>query len=215
MPPLERAGELFIISAPSGVGKSTLIAELLPVCPRLRFSVSSTTRAPRPGEIDAKDYHFLSVEDFVQGINSGRFLEWARVHGHFYGTDRHIVEGWLDKGQDVLLDIDVQGTKLVRCAHPGARTIFVLPPSMEVLEKRLRGRATEGPEQLAIRIAAASREILEAPWYDYLVVNDNLAEAVEDLKAIVRACRLDRTVSAPALKSLFMSLIDPALTPRS
>lgn len=213
MPHQEPAGQLFIVSAPSGVGKSTIIGKALPTCPKLRFSVSSTTRPARPREIDGKDYHFLSVEEFLQGISSDRFLEWARVHSHFYGTDRHIVEKWLKAGYDVLLDIDVQGTRLVRCTHPGAKTIFVLPPSMEVLEERLRGRGTETEEQLAVRIGAARREILESSWYDYVIVNDDLQEAVEDFRAIVRACRSSREARSPAVKAFLMSLIDPTLSP--
>jgi guanylate kinase len=212
MPHHERSGQLFIISAPSGVGKSTLIGKVLPTCAGMRFSVSSTTRPARPGEIDGKDYHFLSVEKFVQGINAGRFLEWARVHNHFYGTDRGIVAGWLEAGDDVLLDIDVQGTRLVRCAHPEAKTIFVLPPSMEVLEERLRSRGTESEEQLAVRLAAARREILDSSWYDYLIVNDQLQEAVEDLRAILRACRSSRAARAPAVRQFLMSLITPGLS---
>jgi guanylate kinase len=209
---LEPAGQLFIVSAPSGVGKSTIIGKVLPTCPKMRFSVSSTTRPARPGEVDGKDYHFLSTDEFRQGISSGRFLEWARVHSHFYGTDRHIVEKWLEDGFDVLLDIDVQGTRLVRCTHPAVKTIFVLPPSMEVLEERLRGRATETEEQLTVRLAAARREILESSWYDYLIINDDLQEAVEDLRAILRACRASREARAPALKTFLMSLIDPTIT---
>ncbi len=204
-------GQLFIVSAPSGVGKSTIIGKVLPSFPRLRFSVSSTTRAPRPGEIDGKDYHFLSVEEFREGIDSGRFLEWARVHSHFYGTDRHIVDKWLKAGSDVLLDIDVQGTRMVRCAHPSAHTIFILPPSMEVLEERLRSRGTESRDQLAVRIAAAGREIPEAAWYDYVIINEDLQEAVEDLGAVLRACTCSRTARAGALKIFLSSLLDPAL----
>ena len=211
MPRLEPAAQLFILSAPSGVGKSTIVGKVLPDFPKLRFSVSSTTRPARPGEIDGKDYYFLSNEDFLQGIRSGRFLEWARVHNNFYGTDRTIVEKWLAAGDDVLLDIDVQGTRLVRCAHPEAKTIFVLPPSMRVLEERLRRRGTESREQLAVRISAAGREIFDSSWYDYIIVNDDLQEAVEDLRAILRACRAERTARAPELRAFLMSLIDPAL----
>lgn len=207
----EPAGQIFIVSAPSGVGKSTIIGKVIPTCPQLRFSVSSTTRPARPGEIEGRDYHFLSAEEFMQGISSGRFLEWARVHSHFYGTDRRIVEKWLRAGYDVLLDIDVQGTRLVRCSHPEAKTIFILPPSMEVLEKRLLGRGTETEEQLAVRMAAARREILESSWYDYLIINDDLQEAVEDLRAILRACRSSRAARAPAVKTFLMSLTDMTL----
>ncbi|MDR3569269.1 MAG: guanylate kinase [Syntrophobacteraceae bacterium] len=209
MPHREPSGQLFIVSAPSGVGKSTIIGKVIPNCAKLRFSVSSTTRAARPREIDGKDYHFLSVDEFVQGIRSGRFLEWARVHNHFYGTDRSIVEKWLKGGDDVLLDIDVQGTRLVRCAHPEAETIFVLPPSMEVLEERLRSRGTETEEQLAVRLAAAGREIFESSWYDYIIVNDQLEEAAEDLRAILRARRSSRVARAPEVQAFLMSLLDP------
>jgi guanylate kinase len=210
----EPYGELFIVSAPSGVGKSTIIGKVLSAFPKLRFSVSSTTRPARPSETEGKDYHFLSVEEFSQGLNSERFLEWARVHSHFYGTDRHIVEKWLESGHDVLLDIDVQGARQVRWAHPEAKTIFILPPSMEVLEERLRGRATESEEQLKVRICAARREILEASWYDYLIVNDDLQEAVQDLGAIVRACRSRSRVHSPVVKKLLMSLVDTTLSPK-
>lgn len=207
--PHQAAGQLYIVSAPSGVGKSTIIRKVIAACPKLRFSVSSTTRPLRSGEVAGKDYHFLSMEEFLRGISSGRFLEWAEVHGHLYGTDRRIVDEWLQAGDDVLLDIDVQGARLVRCAYPAAHTIFVLPPSMHVLEQRLRNRATETEEQLAIRIAAARREILESPWYDYIIINDDLQEAVEDLTAILRAGRSSRAARAPVLKTFLMSLINP------
>ena len=194
------AGQLFIISAPSGVGKSTIIRQIMASCPKLRFSVSCTTRPMRSGETAGKDYYFLSRQEFLRGISSGRFLEWAEVHGHLYGTDGTIIDKWLRAGDDAILDIDVQGTRLVRCAYPSAQTIFILPPSMEVLEERLRNRATETDEQFAIRVSAARREILESPWYDYIIINDDLQEAVEDLKAILRACKFRRAIQAPRLK---------------
>lgn len=200
------SGQLFVISAPSGVGKSTLIRNILAECPRLKFSVSCTTRTPRSGEVAGKDYVFLSKEEFLNGIDSGRFLEWARVHGEYYGTDLNPIEKWLKSGNDVLLDIDVQGARLVRCAYPIAQTIFVLPPSLNVLEERLRNRATESEEQLAIRFEAALRELLEAPWYDYVVVNNDLQEATSDLKAILRAGRCHRIIQAPGLKAFLNSL---------
>jgi guanylate kinase len=206
MPPPAIAGRLFIISAPSGVGKSTIIRKVIAACPNLQFSVSCTTRPIRSGEVAGKDYHFLSVEEFQRGIRSGYFLEWAEVHGHLYGTDRRIIEKWLKAGENVLLDIDVQGARLVRCDYPAAKTIFILPPSMHVLEKRLRDRATETAEQFAIRLAAARREILESPWFDFIITNDDLEEAVEDLKAILRASRSNRTSRAPGLKTFLMEL---------
>ena len=209
MPPSATNGQLFIVSAPSGVGKTTIIGRVIASSPNLKFSVSCTTRPIRSGEVDGKDYHFLSMEEFLRGINSGRFLEWAEVHGHLYGTDRRLVEKWLKAGDDVLLDIDVQGARLVHCAYPAAQTIFILPPSMHVIEERLHNRATETEEQLAIRVAGARRELLESPWYDYIIINDNLLEAVEDLKAILRAGRSNRATRAAGLKNFLMSLSNP------
>jgi guanylate kinase len=199
-------GQLFVISAPSGVGKSTLIRNVLAECPKLKFSVSCTTRPPRSGEIPGKDYNFLGKDEFLSGISSGRFLEWAQVHGEYYGTDLNPIEKWLNAGNDVLLDIDVQGARLVRCAYPTAQTIFILPPSLNVLEERLRNRATESDDQLVIRFASAQRELLEAPWYDYVIINDDLLEAISDLKAILRAGRCHRIIQAPGLKAFLQSL---------
>jgi len=208
MPPPATTGQLFIVSAPSGVGKSTIIRRVIATRPKLKFSVSSTTRPIRSGEVAGKDYHFLSMEEFLRGISSDRFLEWAEVHGHLYGTDRRPVEQWLKAGNDVLLDIDVQGARLVHCAYPAAQTIFILPPSMQVMEERLRNRATETDKQLAVRVAAARLEILESPWYDYIIINDNLQEATEDLKAILRAGRSSRAIRAAGLKDFLMGMRD-------
>ncbi|MGO9312768.1 MAG: guanylate kinase [Syntrophobacteraceae bacterium] len=209
MLPPSLTGQLFIVSAPSGVGKSTIIRSVLANRPRLKFSVSCTTRPMRPEEVPGKDYHFMSREEFLSGINSERFLEWAEVHGQFYGTDRRPIEKWIQAGQNVLLDIDVQGARLVRCAYPAAQTIFILPPSMKVLEERLRNRATETEEQVAIRVAAAGREILESPWYDYIIINDDLQEAIEDFRAILQAGRSSRIVQAARLRSFLMSFTYP------
>ncbi len=207
MHPPAYLGQLFIISAPSGVGKSTLIRRILEECPKLKFSVSCTTRPPRSDEVHGKDYIFLAREEFLNGIASGRFLEWAEVHGNYYGTDVNPIENWLKAGSDVLLDIDVQGARLVRCVYPTAQTVFILPPSLSVLEERLRNRATESEEQLAIRFAAAQRELLEAPWYDFVVINDNIEKATADLKSILRAGRCARIARAPMLKAFLMSLM--------
>ncbi len=209
MLPQSLTGQLFIVSAPSGVGKSTIIRGVLADRPKLKFSVSCTTRPMRPDEVPGKDYHFICRDEFLSGIKSERFLEWAEVHGQFYGTDRYPVEKWIQAGQSVLLDIDVQGARFVRSAYPVAQTVFILPPSMKVLEERLRNRATETEEQVAIRVAAAVREILESPWYDYIIINDNLQEAIEDLKAILQAGRSSRTVQAARLRSFLMSLTYP------
>jgi guanylate kinase len=186
------SGQLFVVSAPSGVGKTTIIRSVLARLPNLHFSISCTTRSPRSGEVDGRDYHFISRKKFQQGIAAGRFLEWAEVHGNYYGTDGEPIRQWLALGEDVLLDIDVQGARQVRCTYPAARTVFILPPSMEELLKRLKGRGTESEEQLARRMRAAHTELAESPWYEFIVVNDRLEEAVEDFMAILRACRCER-----------------------
>ncbi len=201
------SGQLFVISAPSGVGKSTLIRNVLATCANLKFSVSCTTRPPRPEEINGKDYIFIEQEEFLRGIGSGRFLEWAEVHGNYYGTDRQPIEKWLSAGQDVILDIDVQGARMVRCAIPGTVTIFVLPPSLEELRERLRNRATESAEQLAVRFEAARRELFDAPWYDYVIVNDDLEEAAADLAAVLRAGRCSRVSQAPRLGEFLTNMV--------
>lgn len=192
MPTPISQGQLFVVSAPSGAGKTTLIRSVLSKWPDLRFSVSCTTRTPRGDEIPGKDYHFLSQEEFIQGIRRGRFLEWAVVHDAYYGTDGDIIRRWLREGKDVLLDIDVQGARQVRCHYPFAKTIFVLPPSLDALENRLKMRDSDAPEKVARRLSAAIAEIQEAPWYDFVIVNDNREDAIADLDAILRACRCDR-----------------------
>ncbi|MEM5786404.1 MAG: guanylate kinase [Syntrophobacteraceae bacterium] len=213
MLPPAYSGQLYIVSAPSGVGKSTIIRSILEECPRLRFSVSCTTRSPRPDEVNGRDYVFISKEEFLSGIASGRFLEWAEVHGNYYGTDLNPIENWLRSGHDALLDIDVQGARMVRCSYPESRTIFILPPSMTTLQERLQSRATESDEQLRIRMAAARRELMEAPWYDYIIVNDDLQTAIMDLKAVLRAGRCSRPARASRLKAFLNSLIHGADIP--
>ncbi len=202
MPSLSHTGQLFVISAPSGVGKTTLVRSLLREVPSLRFSVSCTTRPPRPEESDGKDYHFITREAFLTGIQAGRFLEWAQVHGEYYGTDKAKLDEWLTAGSDVLLDIDVQGARQVRCLYPSAAHIFILPPSWAALERRLRTRRTESPEQIATRLSTGWAEVREAPWYDFLVINDVLETAAADLIGIIRSARCRRMVQAPRLKAL-------------
>jgi guanylate kinase len=195
-------GQLFIISAPSGVGKTTLIHHVREEWPEIHFSISFTTRAPRPKELPGTDYHFVSREEFQQGIQTGRFLEWAQVHGEYYGTERYQLETWLDAGQDVLLDIDVKGASQVRCSHPEAQTIFIVPPSLETLRERLQQRNTESDEQLRKRLAAAQKELQHAPWFDFIIVNDRLEDALADLKSILKACRCLRFRQASGIKHL-------------
>lgn len=181
-------GELFILSAPSGAGKTTLIQNLLnggPRCPGLAFSVSHTTRKPRPGEVDGRDYHFVDQATFERMIVDDRFLEWAEVHQCFYGTSVDEVFPRLAQGLDVLLDIDVQGTERVLERHPEAHSIFVLPPSYEALAARLAQRGLDDPEQISRRLAVSLWEIKRYDRYRYVIINDDRERASEALVAII------------------------------
>lgn len=183
-------GQLFILSAPSGAGKTTLLKRVMAGLGNLAFSVSHTTRSPRPGEEDGVDYHFVSPLEFAGMRGQGLFLEWAEVHGNFYGTSRPAVMDQLGRGVDVVLDIDVQGASIIaRDEALAAVSIFVAPPSLEELERRLRGRGTESDETIAVRLGNAAREMAAASQYQYLVINDVLEEAVVTLKAVLIAER--------------------------
>ncbi len=180
---------MIVVSAPSGAGKTTVLARVLRELPGIRFSVSHTTRAPRAGERNGIDYHFVDSATFAHLRDAGRLLEWAEVHGNLYGTGVAELERAQAEGTDVLLDIDVQGADQVRARVQGAVTVFVLPPSYATLERRLRGRAQDGEETIRSRLAVASREIGDFEKYDYVVVNEDLEACVEELKCIVRAAR--------------------------
>ncbi|MBI3322190.1 MAG: guanylate kinase [Candidatus Omnitrophica bacterium] len=187
-----RHGRLVILSAPSGSGKTTVLGELIKrdrLCAR---SVSATTRPPRPGEVEGRDYHFLSRERFRRMRASAGFLEHAAILGHWYGTPRAPVERAIRAGRDVLLGIDVQGARALRHGKLPLVTIFLLPPSLGVLSRRLRGRGTETPAQIRARLRLARREMKEVRRYDYAVVNDRLEEAVKSVLAILRTerCRV-------------------------
>ncbi|MBI4211633.1 MAG: guanylate kinase [Deltaproteobacteria bacterium] len=176
---------LFVISAPSGTGKSTIVCRLCEREPGLLHSVSCTTRSPRPGEIDGLQYEFISTEEFQRRINDGYFLEWAQVHHAFYGTPRTPIVEALQQSQSVIMDIDVQGGMEVKKAFPDAVTIFLLPPDLKVLENRLRSRRTDDERQVALRMAEAANELKYADRYDYRVVNDELEHAVSELHQIM------------------------------
>ena len=183
-------GLAFVVSAPSGSGKGTVLKEVLKAVPGLMFSVSHTTRPPRPDELDGVDYHFTGREQLQALIGSGDFLEWAEVHGNLYCTSRRAVEKLLAGGTDVILEIDVQGAEQVmRKMNPPPITIFLIPPSLAEMERRLRGRATEAENVLALRLHNAAGEMQAAPAYQYLVVNDRLDEAVRQVAAIIYAER--------------------------
>jgi guanylate kinase len=184
-----RRGIIFIVSAPSGAGKTTLSRRAVEAFPDLSLSVSYTTRTPRANEVNGQDYHFIAEEQFFRLRDSGALVEWARVHGFFYGTPRAPLQEALAAGRDILLDIDVQGARQIKQAHPEAVSVFILPPSWEELEKRLRGRRTEAEEVIARRLKRAYEEAEERFLYDYWIINDKLERAVATLKAIIIAER--------------------------
>jgi guanylate kinase len=186
-------GALFIVSAPSGAGKTSLVSALLAADPLVRKSVSYTTRPPRSGEASGRHYHFVTMEEFERMRAAGELLESALVHGHHYGTSRAVVEAVCRQGYDVLLEIDWQGAAQIRASKPDAASVFVLPPSIEALEKRLRGRGQDTPEVIARRVAAARDEIAHVSEFDYVIINDDFNRAALDLQSIVRAERLRRT----------------------
>lgn len=179
------SGRLFVISAPSGTGKTTVLGEVRRRCPGLRFSVSCTTRRPREGEVEGREYRFVTRERFDEMRSKGGFVEWAEVHGELYGTPRDFIDEQLKGGRDTLLDIDVQGACSIKRIYPDAVTIFLLPPSIEELERRLKGRGTDAPEKIALRLANAKREMAEKGSYDHVVVNDDVSKAASELEKIL------------------------------
>ena len=181
---MKKKGRLFVISAPSGAGKTTLIQQVMVRFPGVSYSVSHTTRLPRPGEIDGKDYFFVTEQMFTQMIDAGEWLEWARVHGHYYGTSRGFVQKQLAAGNHLLLDIDVQGARQIMDAGLDPVTIFILPPSVEVLRQRLETRCTDSAQTIALRLENAKKEIALTHLYQYVVKNDDLTTAADQLCGI-------------------------------
>lgn len=182
-------GLLIILSSPSGAGKSTICRELLKKHKNLRYSISCTTRPPRPKEKHGRDYFFLAPEEFRAKVRKNEFLEWAKVHGHLYGTPKDYVERTCSRGYNLLLAIDVQGALAIRARYGDSVLIFVAPPSWETLRRRLRLRR-ESPESIERRLSSAERELKQAPRYDYLVVNDRLSQTVRSVESILAAERL-------------------------
>jgi len=183
-------GLLLVVSAPSAGGKGTILKELFQRDGNLRMSVSATTRQPRPGEENGKHYYFMGREEFQQLIDSGSMLEHAEYVGNLYGTPRGPVEQWLEEGHDVVLEIEVQGGAQIKKIVPDCVSVFIAPPSMEVLRQRLRGRGTEEEDVILKRLDTARRELAQAEHYDYVVINDRLEDAVDDMQAILRCEKL-------------------------
>jgi guanylate kinase len=197
-------GFLFIVSSPSGGGKTTLIRRLLanPPGQPLHFSVSHTTRTRRDGEVDGREYHFVSVAEFQKMASQGDFLEHNEVHGNFYGTAKAEVLPRLAAGEDVILDVDVQGARDIRAVYPEAISIFVVPSSAAELERRLRARGLDGEDAIRKRLINAGKEVAQAESFQYLIVNDELDKAVLELESIVRAARLTPARQSRVLERL-------------
>ncbi|MBC7320379.1 guanylate kinase [bacterium] len=190
----KKEGILFIISGPSGVGKGTVIKEVLKLVPDINLSISYTTRPPRKNETNGKEYFFVSEEEFNRMIERGEFLEWARVHGNLYGTPKRYIEERLKNNEDVILEIDTQGARQVKKAFPNGVFIFILPPSIDELLKRLHKRGTEKEEEIQIRLNNAKEEFKEWEWYNYTVINESIQLTGEIIASIIKAerCRTSR-----------------------
>ena len=184
------SGNLFIISAPSGAGKTSLVQALLDINPHIDLSVSYTTRDPRYGEQDGKDYHFVGRGDFLAMAKRGEFLESAEVYGNLYGTSQSWISQEIARGRDILLEIDWQGAAQVRRLFPDCISIFILPPSLQALEQRLKGRGKDNDAVIARRIAAVSADVAHVAEFDYVIINDNLGEALRELDAVVLSAKL-------------------------
>lgn len=183
-------GNLFVVTAPSGAGKTTLVAALLAADANVQLSISYTTRAPRAGEVNGKDYHFVERAEFERMISAGELLEHAEVYGNYYGTSQVWINEVIQNGRDILLEIDWQGAQQVRRLFPDAIGLFVLPPSLDTLESRLRNRGKDSDEVIAKRMAVAREECSHVDEFDYVIVNEHIDDAVRDIVAVVRAQRL-------------------------
>lgn len=200
------SGNLFIITAASGAGKTSLVRALLEKESGIRISISHTTRRPRPSDVDGKDYHFVTDEQFIEMLEAGGFLESAQVHNARYGTSEKAVNEALSAGDDVILEIDWQGAAQVRKIYPEAVTIFILPPSLEILEARLRNRGQDSDDVIAKRLAAAREEMRHLVEFDYVTINDKFEDALQDLIAIIQAQRLNTQAQIQRHQSLIQTL---------
>jgi guanylate kinase len=197
------AGIVFVITAPSGTGKTTLLKKLVAADPNLQFSISYTTRAPRAGEVNGKDYFFVSPEEFYDLRDRGRLLEWVEQFGYAYGTSREWVDNTLQAGTDLVFDLDSRGAAALKQEFPQGVFVFIVPPSLEQLELRLKHRGDLSPAELNHRLEQGRTEIEEVHWYDYVVLNDDLSQAYAQLQAIVAAARCRTDVLWPQLALRF------------
>lgn len=188
-PATQHRGHLFIVSAPSGAGKTTLCKAILNRYRDMLYSVSYTTRAPRPGEVNGVDYYFISKEKFIKDIENDKWAEWAQVHGNFYGTPAEFLNKSLSEGKDVLLDIDIQGTIQALDRYADTITFFILPPSLEILKKRLESRGTDSADTISVRLVSAKEEISKKNLYRHVIINDQLSSAVSELLSIIAKYR--------------------------
>jgi guanylate kinase len=195
-------GILFVVSSPSGGGKGTLIQRVLNKNLKLSYSVSFTTRAPRNGEVDGREYFFVTTEQFQEMVDAGEFLEWAHVHGKLYGTARRQVAREVGAGRDIILELDVQGAASVRALMADAVSIFILPPSFEILRQRLQARGTDSPEELDLRLRNAPTELQDYSAFEYVIINDNVDRAAEQMTAIVQAERARLSRQGQRVKSV-------------
>lgn len=202
-------GTLFVVSAPSGAGKTSLVARCLQDNPQLSVCISHTTRAPRPGEVNGKNYHFIDKEYFESMIAEGAFLESATVFGNYYGTSQKEVENQLGAGKDLILEIDWQGAQQVRKQIKNIVSIFIVPPSMAVLKKRLQDRAQDAPEVIEARLAEAREEMSHYPEFDYLIVNEDFEQAAKELNAIFLNAQILRRAHGEACIKLMTELLNP------
>jgi len=198
-------GEIFVITAPSGTGKTTLLKPLMTEDPRLRFSISYTTRPPRSGEVDGRDYFFVSPDEFRRLKDSGALVEWVEQFGYEYGTSREWVIKTVESGADLVFDLDSRGGRSLKHDFPQATLIFILPPSLKELERRLKGRGRLDPVELSRRLENGRAELKEVDWYDYLVVNDEIPTGLANLKAIIQAARCRTSQIWPHLAARYLS----------
>jgi guanylate kinase len=207
MQPSNKPGRLYVIAAPSGAGKTSLVKALIEHEPKIRFSVSYTTRTPRPNEIPGRDYHFVSSARFQEMVTNNEFLEHAQVFDHCYGTGVRMVEEALAKGEQLLLEIDWQGARQVRARLPEARSIFILPPSRGALEERLKGRSTDSADVIQRRLRDAAQDLAHWIEFDYVVINDRFDQALEDLRAIVENRGNHLAAGRPEVARLAQTLV--------